>query len=62
MIKQTGKVLIQAAADSNNDKKFDNDDDNLPYVYDIKTGGIAQPVFNKNFTDSTGMVLQKHWK
>ncbi|MBC7401403.1 MAG: hypothetical protein H7289_15800 [Mucilaginibacter sp.] len=61
-IKRTGKVLIQAVGDTNNDKKFDNDDEALPYVYDIKTGAIAQPVFGKDFTDAADQVLEKHWK
>ncbi|MEP6612694.1 MAG: hypothetical protein ABJA76_12440 [Mucilaginibacter sp.] len=59
-IKNTGKLLIQAVADVNNDKKFDEDDKVIPYVYDLKTGKLSQ-VFKENFLNSTGKLFEKHW-
>ena len=59
-IKNTGKLLIQAVADVNNDRKFDDDDRVIPYVYDLKTGKLSQ-VFSDEFLNSTGKFFEKHW-
>jgi hypothetical protein len=59
-IKNTGKLLIQAVTDVNNDKKFDEDDKVIPYVYDLKTGKLTQ-VFGDDFIDNAGKLFEKHW-
>jgi hypothetical protein len=59
-INSNGKVLIQAVADINNDKKFDEDDKVVPYMYDLKTGKLG-PVFNEDFIDNAGKLFEKHW-
>jgi hypothetical protein len=62
VIKSTGKVLINIAADTNNDKKFDDNDDATPYVYDLKNGSIAQPVLDKNFIDTAASLFTEQWQ
>jgi hypothetical protein len=62
VIKQTNKILINIAGDTNNDKKFDNEDNTTPYIYDLKTDGIAQPVLDKNFIDTASKLFTKHWQ
>ncbi|GAA4325685.1 hypothetical protein GCM10023149_28170 [Mucilaginibacter gynuensis] len=59
--RQTGKILISARADTNRDKKFDGEDSTIPFIYDVKTGTIAVPVFNKNFFESTNKLFDKLW-
>ena len=62
VIKSTNKVLINIAGDTNNDKKFDTEDNSTPYIYDLKTGGIAQPALDKKFIDTAGKLFTKHWQ
>jgi hypothetical protein len=62
VVKSSGKVLINIVSDSNNNKKFDEDDDSAPYIYDLKAGGIAQPVLSKDFTEATIKLFEKHWQ
>lgn len=62
VIKSTGKVLIHIATDTNNDKKFDNNDNTAPYVYDLKNGSIAQPVLNKKFMDTAARLFTEQWQ
>jgi hypothetical protein len=62
VIKPANKILINIAGDTNNDNKFDNEDNTTPYVYDFTTGGIAQPVLDKNFIDTAGKLFTKHWQ
>jgi hypothetical protein len=60
-IKKTGKLLIETVKDSNNDKKFDGDDEDSPYVYDIKSGGVAQPIFTTEFKSHVNALFKKQW-
>jgi hypothetical protein len=62
VVKSSGKVLINIVSDNNTDKKFDEDDDSAPYIYDLKAGGIAQPILSKDFTDATIKLFEKHWQ
>lgn len=59
-VKNTGKLLIQAVADINHDKKFDEDDKVIPYVYDLKTGKLHQ-VFDEDFINNADKLFEKHW-
>ena len=60
-VRKTGKVLIEVTDDANGDKKFEQEELSIPYVYDIKSGALAAPVFSKDFTDSVGNLLEKQW-
>jgi hypothetical protein len=61
VIKKTGKVLIQTVRDVNNDKKFDNEDQTVPYIYDIKTGAKAEPIFSDEFKTHLSKLFETHW-
>jgi len=61
-IKGTSKVIIQTINDSNNDQKFNDDDEQIPFVYDLVTGGKAEQVFSKNFKQSTQRLYEKLWR
>ncbi len=60
-IKGTGKVFIDAIKDTNDDKKFDSDDEVIPLVYDLAKGGIAEPVFSNEFKINTERLFKKTW-
>jgi hypothetical protein len=60
-VTEKGKVLIELTEDANGDKKFEYEGNSIPYVYDIKSGTIAAPVFSKGFTDSVSNVLKEQW-
>jgi hypothetical protein len=60
-IKGTTKVIIQTIKDSNNDKKFDQDDEQVPFIYDLAKGGKAEQVFSKDFKQSTKRLYEKLW-
>ena len=61
-IKGTSKVVIQTVKDSNNDKKFDQDDEQVPFVYDLAKGGKAEQVFSKDFKERTQKLYEKLWQ
>ena len=61
IIKNAGKVFIDAVKDTNNDKKFDSNDEMIPLVYDLVKGGMAEPVFNNEFKIATEKLLKEKW-
>lgn len=60
-ILKTNKLLIEIQLDSNGDRIFDNKDHIVPYVYDIKTGKPAEPIFSNEFNKATGELFEKQW-
>ena len=60
-VPEKGKVLIQITEDTNRDKKFEYEGNSIPYVYDIKLGVVATPIFRKGFTDTVSSLLKKQW-
>ncbi|GAB3937631.1 hypothetical protein [Mucilaginibacter myungsuensis] len=61
VIDKTGLLLINARPDSNKDGKFDSDDRDVCYLYDLKNGGDAKPVFSKEFSRSVVNTYKKQW-
>jgi hypothetical protein len=59
--KKTGKVFIQAITDVDNNKKFNSEDRTVPYVYDMKVGGMAEPVFSDGFNAGVDRLFEKEW-
>lgn len=59
-ISETNKVLIQAIKDINNDKKFDNEDEVVSFIYDITNEEIEQ-VFGNEFILMTKKLLENQW-
>ncbi len=60
LINRTNKVLIQARSDSNNDKKFNNNDELSSFIYDIDNQHL-EPVFSDDFILKTKKLLLKNW-
>ena len=61
VVKSTGKVLIDAIKDTNHDKKFDDDDEVIPLVYDLAQGGTAEPIFSTAFKIATKKLFNSKW-
>ena len=59
-INRTNKILIQVRNDSNKDKKFDNDDEIVSFVYDLEEQKIEQ-VFDHNFSLKVKKMLDNQW-
>ena len=59
-IDRTNKILIQVRNDSNNDKKFDYDDEIVSFVYDIEGQKIEQ-VFCYDFNLKIKKMLDNQW-
>jgi len=57
----TGKLLIQTWKDSNNDGKFDGDDEQVAFVYDLVNGGKPEQIFSKDFELKTRKLYKKLW-
>ena len=60
-LKAKGKILMQCRKDSNHDGKFDNDDQTIPYIYDVKTGTPAKPAFEDEFIQHLHQLKHKQW-
>lgn len=60
-VAKTNKLLIEVQSDSNNDKLFNNKDHIVPYVYDLKKGGPAEPVFSKEFNQAVDKLFKEQW-
>lgn len=60
-IYSTDKVLMQAVKDLNNNKKFDEDDESVPFIYDIRTGEAPKEIFSSDFKSMTEKLLEKQW-
>jgi hypothetical protein len=59
-ILETNKILIQARKDINKDKKFDNDDEIVSFIYDINNQ-ITDQVFSDEFNLMTKKLLDNQW-
>jgi hypothetical protein len=57
----TGKLIIQTRNDSNRDGKFDDDDEQVAFVYDLINGGKPEQVFSKDFELKTSKLYKKLW-
>jgi len=60
-IKGTNKILLQVIKDSNNDKKFDEQDETIQMVYDLNINTISKVIFNDEFKLRLKKRLQKQW-
>jgi len=54
------KILIQTRRDSNNDKKFNFDDEIVLFVYDIEKQK-TEPIFDQKFILKTKKLLESQW-
>ena len=60
-IKSTNKILIQVISDSNNDKKFNEEDLKIPMVYDLNTNVTSKEIFNDDFKLQLKKLLDDQW-
>ncbi len=61
VIRSAGKILIHTTKDTNHDGKFNNDDESVPYVYDLLTGAAPKPVFDDKFRTIIKRLQTKVW-
>jgi hypothetical protein len=59
--RNAGKVLLQATQDSNHNRKFDEGDESIPYVYDIATEQPASRAFTPALMDKLRTQFQQQW-
>lgn len=57
----TGEIFMQAIQDSNYDHKFGDNDETIPYIYNISTKQLATRVFDDQFTKMLKLNFQQHW-
>lgn len=61
VFRSAGKILIHTTKDTNHDGKFNNDDENIPYVYDLHTGAAAKQVFDEAFKTKIKSLQHRLW-
>lgn len=62
VINRTETLLIQAVKDSNKDKKFGDDDDVIPMIFDATKATAAQQVFSTSFNKKVSQEFNKLYK
>lgn len=60
-IQESNKILIQARKDINNDKKFNDDDEIVSFIYDINEQKIEN-VFSDEFSLNTKKLIDNQWR
>ena len=60
-IKSTNKILIQVISDSNNDKKFNEEDLIIPMVYDLNKNVTSKEIFKEDFKLQLKKLLDDQW-
>ncbi len=59
-LESANKILIQARKDSNDDKKFDEDDEIVSFIYDLKSSELEH-VFDDEFNLKTKNLFNSQW-
>ena len=62
VVKGTSKIILQVQKDNNGDKRFDQNDELIPFIVDVNTGKLATETFNNTYIDSLKKVLTNTWK
>jgi hypothetical protein len=55
------KIVLQARKDSNGDRRFDQNDEQIPLIVDISKDKFATEIFSKFYLDSIKHQLSKIW-
>lgn len=61
VIQGTGKILLHASRDTNQDKQFTDEDEVVPLLYDLTTNAPAAPVFGPPMMAKMKTRFAKHW-
>ena len=61
VIEKTGKLLIQARKDTDGDKLFNNEDEIIPFVFDLKSGENIKEIFNPKFKKEAQKLFEKQF-
>jgi hypothetical protein len=61
-IKSAGKVLITATKDSDNNKKFGENDEVVIFAADIDSAAAAKEIFPQEFKNKLKLLFDKGWK
>lgn len=59
--KNTGNILINAVQDSNHNRKFDDDDESIPYVYNLTKQQPARRAFSSDFMKQLNTRFKQQW-
>ncbi|TCC88213.1 hypothetical protein EZ428_21050 [Pedobacter frigiditerrae] len=60
-ITKANKILMMVMFDSNNDKKFNNEDKVIPMVYDLTTKAISKEIFKDDFKSKAEKIFNHEW-
>jgi len=61
IIKASGKVLMNIIKDSNNDKKFEENDEHVWYELKVKTDSIPDEILKQDFKNKIKLLFHKQW-
>lgn len=57
----TGNVLIQMVQDSNHDRKFGDEDESIPYVYNLANKQPARRIFSAGYMKQLSTQFGRQW-
>ncbi|RZK30717.1 MAG: hypothetical protein EOO63_06020 [Hymenobacter sp.] len=59
--KNTGNILINTVQDSNHNRKFDDDDESIPYIYNLTKQQPARRAFSSDFMKQLSTQFKQQW-
>jgi hypothetical protein len=62
LIKGTNKILMKITKDTNGDKKFNGDDETIPFIYDPNKNSLSEEIFPDSFKTELKNIYGKHWR
>lgn len=62
LVKASGKLVMALTKDSNNDKKFNDADEVIPFVIDLQNDSIAAEALSPEFRNKVKMKHLKQWR
>lgn len=60
LLPKTNKLILQCLEDSNKDKKFDNEDVIITYIYDLEKDKLEK-IFDKDFIIKLNKIFKNQW-
>lgn len=61
LLAKSSLVLMQGTRNSNNDKKFDEEDETVVYQFDLNKNTVPAETFSKDLVERLKLTLWKHW-
>ncbi|MBC7935711.1 MAG: hypothetical protein H7Y86_10215 [Rhizobacter sp.] len=61
-IKGSNKIIMRVIKDSDNNKKFERNDEVLAYEVDLLKDSVAKEIFSTEFTNKLKILFDRDWK